>query len=163
MDLAIVCGIGPRGLIDLAGPPPLANPADIAVLGFRDEADAAHHRSPDPRRLAPEMKLVDAAALRRMGAGTIGRSAASRFARKPGRFWLHFDLDVLDEKEQPAVDYRMPGGLTWRQAGSLLKPLIASPACIGMDVTILNPDLDPTGKHVKRTVEFLARLLGGKA
>src|SRR5918993_929522 len=33
MDLAFVTGHGPEGLVDLAGPPPIAQPGDIVVMG----------------------------------------------------------------------------------------------------------------------------------
>ena len=35
MDLAFVSGHGPQGLVDLAGPPPIAQPEDIVVMGHR--------------------------------------------------------------------------------------------------------------------------------
>ena len=31
-------------------------------------------------------------------------------------FWVHLDVDVLDDALMPAVDYRHPGGLTWQEA-----------------------------------------------
>ena len=32
---------------------------------------------------------------------------------------------------------------------------------VGWDVTIYNPDMDPTGAHARRIVEFIATALGG--
>lgn len=28
-----------------------------------------------------------------------------------GKFWLHFDVDVFDQEEMPAVTYPLPDGL----------------------------------------------------
>jgi arginase family enzyme len=35
MDLAFVTGYGAEGLVDLAGPPPIAKPGDVVVMGHR--------------------------------------------------------------------------------------------------------------------------------
>src|SRR5688572_17147356 len=59
MELAILTGLGPAGLVDMAGPPPLARPQDIVVLGYRDAEQARLEGSPDPEIVAPEMKLFD--------------------------------------------------------------------------------------------------------
>ena len=32
-------------------------------------------------------------------------------------YWVHLDLDVLDEQVLPATDYLMPGGLTFPELG----------------------------------------------
>ena len=41
-------------------------------------------------------------------------------------FWIHLDVDVLDDELMPAVDYRMKGGLTFVELGELLKVLLKS-------------------------------------
>jgi arginase len=52
----------------------------------------------------------------------------------------------------------MPGGLEWAELEALLCPLAGSPALTGVDVTILNPTLDPNGQYARRTVDLLAGL-----
>jgi arginase len=158
MDLAIISGYGPVGLIDLAGAPPLVDPADVAVLGYRDGQQAAADGAIDPMDAAPAMRLYDAMALR-TGAARIGGDIAAAFADAPGRFWLHLDFDVLDESVMPAVDYRMPGGLMWDELAELVSPLARSPALIGADITIYNPTLDPDGTYAQRIVDLLADVL----
>lgn len=76
----------------------------------------------------------------------------------PGHFWLHIDLDVLDEAALPAVDYPMPGGLQWHELTMLLTPLARSPHLIGVDVTIYNPALDPDNLYAPRIVNMLCEL-----
>ena len=58
------------------------------------------------------------------------------------------------------VDYLLPGGLGWRELIALLRPLAASPALVGMDVTIYNPTLDPERRLAPRIVNLLAQALG---
>ncbi|MGH7411407.1 MAG: arginase family protein [Candidatus Methylomirabilis sp.] len=105
------------------------------------------------------MRLFDVGTVRACGLSRLGNAVAARFALEPGRFWLHLDLDVLDEKVLPAVDYRMPGGLDWDELDDLIRPLVTLPALIGMDVTILNPELDPSGEYARRTARLLGNLL----
>jgi arginase len=159
MELAILSGHGPSSLIDLAGAPPLLNPADMVVLGYRDGAEAAAHGAPDPRTLAPTMALYDKESLGRYGYHAAAMAVEERFRYDPGHFWLHLDLDVLDQTVLPAVDYPMPGGLTWEEAALLVAPLAQSPSLLGMDVTIYNPTLDPTGEYAAQIVAFLQRVL----
>ena len=85
-------------------------------------------------------------------------SQAEQFEKTSWRFWLHLDLDVLDQAVLPAVDYPMPGGLTWEVLAELARPLAHSPALIGADVTIYNPALDVDGRYAKRIVALLAEV-----
>lgn len=158
MELAILSGLGPAGLVDLAGPPPLAAPSDIFVLGYRDAEQAAQDGAPDPSIVIPEMHLLAAQAVRQAPA-QVGAQVAEKLALTPGRYWLHLDLDVLDETALPAVDYPMPGGLDWAELAALVRPLAQSPALIGLDVTIYNPTLDPGGQYAPQIVELLAEIL----
>jgi arginase len=62
----------------------------------------------------------------------------------------------------PAVDYRIPGGLSWAEVETVLGIALAHPKAAGMQVTILNPTLDPDGSVMRAFVEMLSRSLGGK-
>lgn len=101
--------------------------------------------APNPALVEPEICLHDAQTVRMYEPAKRGTEIASLFAHNPGRFWLHLDLDVLDQAVMPAVDYLMPNGLEWDEVTALIRPLAASQALIGADMTILNPTLDPGG------------------
>ena len=45
----------------------------------------------------------------------------------------------------PAVDSRQPGGMSYAELGESLRLLLSSGLAVGMEVTILDPDLDPDG------------------
>ena len=100
MDLAILTGHGPSGLLDRDGP--LVEPAAVVLLGHRPDElhpDVAHENT----RLDPAVHAVTAPEVRRRGADRVGSDAAARLATRPA--WLHLDLDVLDEGVLPAVSY----------------------------------------------------------
>jgi arginase len=158
-ELWALTGFGPPGLSDVGGSPPMLQPRDAWVLGYRDYQDSLSFNSPDPYKLIPQAHFVDYETVLQRGASAVGGEAALALAFDPGRFWVHLDLDVLSSRAMPAVDYWEPGGFDWDQLRQLLAPLVASPACIGLDVTIYNPSLDPRRKHAAKIVELLRDVL----
>ncbi|MEW6369085.1 MAG: arginase family protein [Acidobacteriota bacterium] len=135
--------------------------------------DRAHHLAEDgkhveaaeergalaPQLAAPGITLVDAEAIRQSDPSSLGTQVVRRFESDPGRFWLHVDLDVLDQEVLPAVDYPMPNGLTRSQLANLVRPLAQSTALIGADITIYNPNLDPDGRYADEIVTWMVELV----
>lgn len=80
---------------------------------------------------------------------TDGVAAAARAAREIADaahldgYWLHVDVEVLDPEHLPAVDSPDPGGLDPAELAALLEAL--APTAVGAQVTVFDPDLDPTG------------------
>jgi arginase len=72
-------------------------------------------------------------------------------------FWIHLDVDVLDDEIMPAVDSRAAGGLSYRELREILSVLLTSKKAVGMEITILDPDLDPTGIYTKGFVNEMGR------
>jgi arginase len=72
-------------------------------------------------------------------------------------FWVHLDVDVLDDAVMPAVDYRLPGGLSWDELESVLATAVSSERAIDLDVTVFNPCLGPDGRIAARLTECLHR------
>jgi arginase len=158
MDLAFVTGYGPEGLVDLGGgPPPIAEPGDVVVLGHRADPEEG---SPRETELVDErIQLVEAPAIKRGDPQRLGRYVAERLEAQAGRFWLHFDVDVFDQEEMPAVTYPLPNGLGWEHAEALLRPLVRSRSVVGLSVADFVPDKDPDGRYARRLVDLVAGLL----
>jgi arginase len=76
-----------------------------------------------------------------------------------GRGALVRDEDVLDDAVMPAVDYRMPGGLSWDELEAVLAAAIATGRAVGLELTILNPALDTDGVIIRTLVARLGRAL----
>jgi arginase len=70
-------------------------------------------------------------------------------------FWIHLDADVLDDAIMPAVDYHLPGGLSFAELSLVLQTLLTSGRAIGITITIFNPLLDSNGSIARQFVESL--------
>lgn len=134
------------------------NPADVALLAYRDYATARTEGSLLPEDFAPEPFHRDADTIRRTGPERIAQEALRQQGDGAGRYWLHLDWDVLDPTEFPAVDYLMPGGLSWDELETLVRPLIASERLIGVSTACYNPDRDPGLSGGRQIVDFLRRV-----
>jgi arginase len=87
------------------------------------------------------------------------QAAAAAITRLEGSglgFWIHVDVDVLSADWMPAVDSPDPGGMTPRELTRSLKKAIASNKCVGMEVTIYDPERDHGGRCAKLIVDILS-------
>jgi arginase len=155
MDLAILTGHGPPGLLERDGP--LLEPAAVVLLGHRP-AELHPDVARENARLHPAIHAITAPEVRELGAARVATDAAARLAERPA--WLHLDLDVLDEGALPAVSYPQRLGLDWDELVALGRPLVAAPNLLGISVADFNPDRDADGTHAARVVEALALLCG---
>jgi len=157
MDLAFVTGYGPPLITNLEGRRPLVRPGDTVALGFRDWQDQAEFGS---QPLPPELATYDLDTLRRLGADEAARLAVDHLSRAELEgFFIHLDADVLDDAVMPAVDFRLPGGLSPAELSAVLRTAMASDKAVGLEVTIYNPDLDPDGEAGRALAEILASSL----
>jgi arginase len=157
MPLGVAFGLGPAAWVEAAGGP-TTEPARAVVLGARDEEEARDIATLLEGALN-ELLVLSPEDLRTRGLRASGELAAERLAERAGRFWVHLDVDVLDEGAMPATDYLMPGGLEWEELAELLGPLCASPGVTGLSIGCLNPEKDPGGRLTQRTCDLVATAL----
>lgn len=159
MDLAFVTGYGPEVLVDLGGGLPIAEPGDVVVMGYRADPEEAGEGPREADLVDERVQVVEAQAIKRGDPERLGRYVAQRLEAQAERFWVHFDVDAFDGEEMPAVTYPLPDGLGWEHIEALLRPLVASPALVGLSVADFVPDKDPGGRNARRLVELIAGLL----
>ena len=154
MDLAIVSGRGPAVLTDIDGLKPLVRDDDIVAFGFRDAAQQRAHGSQDIRETAIHAFELDK--VRELGVAVAAEQAAGLLRRNEvAGFWIHLDADVLDDAVMPAVDYRLPGGLSWDELSATLRVLMTTGQAFGVNVGIFNPALDEDGSIARGLVSCL--------
>jgi len=151
MPLALLLGDGPPALV---GDAPLVGADDVAVLGARDREEAVGLGSPMPEDVGIPIDRDPA----RVAADGPDAVAAEVLAGLEPPIWVHLDVDVLTTDDFPATPYLQPGGLTTDQVVRLVRPIVQSGRCAGIDVTCYDPDMDDDGSSAERLVELLARV-----
>ena len=147
--LALVTGRGQADLTDLEQLRPYVKDTDAALLGIREDDEYVGD--------------VEKAGIPVWPARTIAADPAQAAARtlehlerdELDGFWVHLDVDILDAEVMPAVDSPDPGGIDHAQLRALLQPLLASAKCVGIDIGIFDPDLDPDGVYAAELTDTL--------
>lgn len=161
MDLAFATGHGPTVLTDIEGLGPLVRPEDALAFAYRDHEDQKEYGS---QPLPENLKALDLPTVREMGIEAAIREAVEHLTRPElDGFFIHLDADCLDDAIMPAVDFRVPGGLSWDELGAAMRIAIASGKAVGLEVAIYNPRLDKDGRAGRGLADVLAAALGTAA
>ncbi|QMU27332.1 arginase family protein [Adhaeribacter radiodurans] len=143
MAAAMVAGYGPKKLTDINGLGPYFKEEYVWCVGNREYDEEYEQQIKDS-----QAQYIPLHALRENRISNYVNSFLELVeAQELDGFWLHLDVDVLDDEVMPAVDSRTPGGLTYEELDSILSVLLASSKAVGLEITILDPDLDPTGYY----------------
>jgi arginase len=151
MDLALVSGNGPDKLTNLDSLKPHIAEQDIFAVGNRylqeDYVDLITNSS---------INYHDLHGLRQAGIENITKKFLEKvkIANLDG-YWIYLDVDVLDNELMPCVDSPQPGSLSYKELNLMVQLLLQSSAVKGMDITILDPDLDPKGAYTKKLINEL--------
>src|SRR5688572_2339242 len=147
-DLALVTGRGQPDLTGIEGRRPYFRDVDVAVLGIRpqDEYRIELQAAGIAYRAVPELRSDGAA-----------RSAqwARQVLQDCDGYWVHIDVDVLDPAVMPAVDAPDAGGIAYAELELLLAGLVNTSRCLGVELTVFDPDYDPDGQYAGELVEML--------
>lgn len=149
-DLALVTGRGQPDLTDLGGRRPYVRDTDIAVVGIRDQDEYLD----ELRELG--IPTWPVTRLRVDGVEVTAAAVLTHLERSELQgFWVHLDADILDPAVMPAVDSPDPGGIDHHELIPVLAALLASSRCVGLQVTIFDPDLDPDERLADELTETL--------
>jgi arginase len=149
-DLAIVTGRGDARLVDLESLGASFSDEDVVVAGIRSGDEHIAEIQEFGMSVWPVERLRTAS--RQAATAAILERVATPHL---DGFWIHLDVDILDQEVMPAVDTPSPGGLQPNELTELLSPLVKHPAAIGIDICIFDPDLDPDGRHAKTVADIL--------
>jgi arginase len=148
-DLAAAVGLHWPAISDIDGLGPYFRPEHAIHVGCRPDDDALV----ETRGLL--RAVVTAPQIAEDGAELVSATLAElMMTERLDGYWLHLDVDVLDPSIMPAVDSPDPGGLTAARLIELLTAL--APGAAGAEVTVFDPDLDPTGEHAALLATLLA-------
>ncbi|MBU2662008.1 arginase family protein [Actinoplanes bogorensis] len=147
-DLALVTGRGQADLAAIEGRRPYFRDVDVVVMGIRAQ---------DEYRLdlqAAGIVTRPVPALRAEGAARSAQWAREQLVDCAG-YWVHMDVDVLDPAVMPAVDAPSPGGIAFPELEILLAGLVESPHCLGVEITVFDPDYDTDGSYASEIVNAI--------
>lgn len=139
---------------------PLVPEEHVIQIGER-EGHSPGFAWPDVNETA--MTRIDVFAARQLGPQAVIARTNATLGQQPNQpFWVHFDVDVLDQTVMPAVDTPGTPGIDLKDVAIILRSFIAAPRCCGMSVTIFDPDLDPTGGLAVLLVQLLKGVLDSR-
>jgi arginase len=151
--VALATGRGQPDLTNLDGLRPYLRDEHVVLLGIRAR---------DEYRLdlqAAGLAFRPVPQLRSDGAGRTAQWAVQQLAGCVG-YWVHVDVDVLDPAVMPAVDAPDDGGIGYAELELLIAGLVGNPDCLGMELTVFDPDYDPDGAYAQELVGALVAGLG---
>jgi arginase len=154
MPISVVLGHGPDLWVKAAGGASTA-PERTAIVGYRDRDESLRYGMAQPEEISPALTHCPIDEVRAEGPAATGERIAAQLT-ETAPFWLHFDVDVLDQEVFPATDYLMPVGMTWEELVEVLTPFLASPGLIGSSLACYNPEKDPDRAYGQELVEALS-------
>ena len=155
MDLAIITGRGPSILTSINAKHPYFLEKHVFHVGQRDEEETMKYGA----QLITDTSIncYSLKTIRKLGIRSVADTITQKMQlQHTDGYWIHFDTDVLSDDINPAVDYRLPGGLQYEEVTDLIKSCIKTGKVAGMTVTIFNPKLDPSGKISRQINECIA-------
>jgi len=142
MPLAMMVGLGEQRMMAAVGCQPL--PTNRVVLT-------------DGRDLDPgEAKLVEESGIRHLP------NVADLLTMElpDGPLYVHFDVDVLNLADVPAVSYPAAGGPTAVELAPVFRHLAQTREITAVSTSFWNPELDVDGRSQKTCLSLLNDLLG---
>ncbi len=182
MPVAVIIGQGDLRLTSVGGNFPKLDPECLVYIGLRDvEHESEWQKNhPGQKPNTEEMSEVD----RLKALGLHGDSETRSFTmskvdelgisevisrslehmQKIGVTYLHvsFDLDSVDPIYAPGVGTPVPGGLTNREAHSIMEAIALSPIFKSLEIAEVNPILDERNKSAELAVDLIASSMGKK-
>ena len=152
MAASMAAGRGHKKMTDILGLSPYIQEENVWCVGNREYDDEYEDEVRNSNAT-----YLSLAMLRAEGLENCARRFLSAAATKMlDGFWIHIDVDVLNDAIMPCVDSRTPDGLSYEEFNTLTFPLFKSEKLKGLEITILDPDLDPEGKYTPAFVENIS-------
>lgn len=141
MPLAMLVGRGEQTIMDLVGAKPM--PEGMIILS-------------DGRDLDPgESEAVTSSNIHHLK--NIGDLL--NYELPPGPIWVHFDTDILDASEAPAMNYPVSHGPGVDDLQQVFTTLADSGQIVAVSMSTWNPELDQDGRSREVSIALLASLV----
>jgi arginase len=154
MPVAVLCGFGPRELLQIGEVSPAISPRWVRQVGIRS-VDSGERRFVHEQDLDVfDMRCIDEMGVRRvMELALQGMDADTHLH-------VSFDVDCLDPEIAPGVGTTVPGGLSYREAQLCMEMICDTGRVASLDIMELNPALDVRNKTAVLAVDLVESLFG---
>ena len=109
------------------------------------------------------MRYHTMAEIERRGWPAVMERVIAEASEEGRKIHISFDIDVLDPAFTVATGTPVPGGLTMREAITIVRRLCADSNVVGFDLVELHPSLDPTYATTLNSVYIMKACLTGLA
>jgi arginase len=155
MELAIVTGYGHEKLTNILTLKPYFKESNVWCVGNREYASSIVKPILDS-----DINYFDLNTLRKTGIENCTLQFLKMIEENElDGFLIHLDVDVLNDDIMPAVDSREKDGLNYPEFTTMLSRLLSSPKSIGIEITILDPNLDREGKYTTPFVSNFVKVI----
>ena len=134
MPLAMLVGRGEQTIMDQVGTKPL--PEEMIILSDGRDLDPGEREALADSNIVHLVKATD----------------LLDYKLPSGPIWVHFDTDVIDSGEAPAMNYPVDGGPSEAELHQIYSSLAATGQISAVSMSTWNPELDQDGRS--RTVSM---------
>lgn len=107
--------------------------------------------------------VVPATQVRERGVAKVAAEALKVASKGVDHLFLSLDIDGLDQSVASGCSAPGAGGLSFEEAAHLVHAIGSHPACRGMDLVEVAPELDPTGNTARTAAQLVAAFAGAIA
>jgi len=154
MPVAVLCGDGPRELLDVGAVRPMVDISQITLVGVRS-IDGGERRRIRKRGL----RTYPMRQINRLGMRNVMQEVVSRVSRTNSHLHVSFDIDFMDPSAAPGVGTCEPNGPDLLQTELCLSMLGDTGALGSVDVVELNPRFDREDRTARNVAALLRTLL----
>ncbi len=153
MVLAHILGKGATELSHFGPRYPILDGRNITLFGYSAEAGGIDPVEKEQLKVTMMGKYPLEKV--RNSATRTAAHALRALESKVDHILIHFDVDVIDHDEFPAVDVPHHPGLKLKQAQDALKVFLSSNKTIGLVVTEFNASQDSDGKLARQLIDLI--------
>lgn len=152
MPVAVLCGLGPRELVEIGGRESMLAPADFVHIGVRSVDEGEKRLIRDVGLKVIDMRLIDEVGMR--------QAMELALAGLDPQTHLHvsFDVDFLDPEIAPGVGTAVRGGPSYRESQLCMEMIADTGLLRSLDIVELNPAQDTRNKTAELMVDLIESL-----
>jgi len=141
MPLAMAVGLGEQTMLEGLGTQPFSS-ANVILTDARD-------LDPGERKLVEESGITHLPDITNL----------LDYPLPDGPLYIHFDTDIVDPREVPAMNYPAPGGPSAETVRKVFQHLAHTGNIAAVSLSSWNPDLDKNGRSRTICMDLLKELL----